>query len=197
MCGDFNSRTGTGDDYVQNDSRDDFIHLPHCYTPDNTDIPPRSILDLTRNNYGKKLIELCIGRELLIINGRTNGDLFGNFTCFKYNGCSTVDYNIISKECLAHVKSFKTLPFHEYSDHRPIALTLEIQELDVTPTTDPLITLSDAPGKFIFDENSKFKYRNTLLSQEYQTKITNFHNKFYHDNEFDVDNDVSDFTHSI
>ena len=53
LCGDFNSRTATDEDFIRNDTKDDFIHLPHCYVPDNTDIVPRSNLDHVRNNYGK------------------------------------------------------------------------------------------------------------------------------------------------
>ena len=31
-----------------------------------------------------------------ILNGHTFGDLVGNFTCFTPNGCSTVNYTIVS-----------------------------------------------------------------------------------------------------
>ncbi len=194
LCGDFNSRTAADEDYIRNDARDDFINLPHCYIPDNPDILARSYLDATRNNYGKKLIDLCIGRGLLIINGRTQGDLFGNFTCLKYNGCSTVDYNIISKECISYVKSFKVLPLHEFSDHRAISLQLTIPDFDNNRNGQILTDLSDAPGKFVFNEISKNKYRETLLSPEYQNKIRDFKDRLYNESKSEVDNAVNDFT---
>ena len=98
LCGDLNARTGTKLDYIPNDSRDAFLNLPNNYVPDPTTIRNRCNLDTKVNNFGKILLDMCIGKSLQIINGRTCGDFFGNFTCLKYNGNSTVDYNIISKE---------------------------------------------------------------------------------------------------
>lgn len=51
---------------------------------------PRNNLELI-NNSGKILLNLCRESGLRILNGRTVGDLQGNFTCITYNGCSVVD----------------------------------------------------------------------------------------------------------
>ena len=90
LCGDLNARTGTKLDYIPNDSRDAFLNLPNNYVPDPTTIRNRCNLDTKVNNFGKILLDMCIGKSLQIINGRTCGDFFGNFTCLKYNGNSTV-----------------------------------------------------------------------------------------------------------
>ena len=43
---------------------------------------------------GKELLELCIGNQLRILNGRRFGNTTGRFTYFKTNGSSVVDYMI-------------------------------------------------------------------------------------------------------
>ncbi len=57
---------------------------------------------------------------------------------------------------------------HKFSDHRAISLTLRISDIVRVCNNDDLVDLSDAPGKFVFDENGKIKYIDTLLSPEYQ-----------------------------
>ncbi len=63
-------------DSIPSDSNDPHIPLPISYTLDNA-INRRNNLDTLTNNYGKCLIDLCIGNNLCIINGRVNGDLLG------------------------------------------------------------------------------------------------------------------------
>ena len=41
-----------------------------------------------------------------ILNGHTFGDLVGNFTCFTPNGCSTVDYTIVSDNVFDQILFF-------------------------------------------------------------------------------------------
>ena len=40
-----------------------------------------------------------------ILNGRTAGDMTGKYTCFKYNGCSVVDYIMVDRN--VHEKVMK------------------------------------------------------------------------------------------
>ncbi len=196
LCGDFNSRTGTQQDYIFNDSCDTLLSLPSNYIPDRSDVPVRCNLDEKVNNYGRKLIDFCIGKRLHIINGRTQGDFFGNFTCLKYNGCSTVDYNIINKDMIEYVKSFQVLQFSELSDHKPLSLELDmnIQEFDIDSDD---ILLSDVPGKYIFNDDSKIKYRNTLLHPETQEKINCFLDNSFSPTLDGIDKAVDEFTNIL
>ena len=36
--------------------------------------------DVSLNGYGEQLIQLCIVSKLMVLNGRTRGDLQGHFT---------------------------------------------------------------------------------------------------------------------
>ncbi len=193
ICGDLNSRTGTKLDHIPFDSRDTFINLPPSYLPDSDTIKKRCNLDSTVNNYGKKLLDICIGNALQIINGRTCGDFFGNFTCLKYNGNSVVDYNIISKDAGDIVSSFEVLPLFDLSDHKPLSLELYVKDRP-QPTIQPDIPLSEAPGKFIFDIESKRKFIDTLLLPTTQQRFQLFKDKRYVTNVEDVENATKDFT---
>lgn len=62
-----------------------------------------------------------------IINGRTLGDLTGNFTCYKRNGNSVVDYVIRSENLLNKVTAFKVKHITDFSDHCQLSLTLNIK----------------------------------------------------------------------
>jgi hypothetical protein len=46
--------------------------------------------------YGKNILELCIGSQLRILNGRTIGDSSGKATYFNYNGVTINDYCLCS-----------------------------------------------------------------------------------------------------
>jgi hypothetical protein len=51
----------------------------------------KSSIQIT-NTYGKNILELCIGSQLRILNGRTIGDSSGKATYFNYNGVTINDY---------------------------------------------------------------------------------------------------------
>ncbi len=196
LCGDFNSRNGLMQDYIPNDSYDTYTNLPSDYNPDSSEIPLRCNLDEGVNNYGKRLIDFCIGKRLHIINGRTNGDFFGNFTCLKYNGCCTVDYNIINKDMCDYVHSFRVLPFHELSDHRPLSLELDM-DIRCDNACNNNIALGDVPGKFVFNEESKNRYIDTFFQPETQKKLNNFLNSSFPHTVDGIDNAVDKFTEII
>ena len=110
---------------------------------------PRKNLDHKRtNNSGKMLLEICKESSLRIINGRTTGDLYGKHTCIKftYNGCSVVDYTIVSQELLNCISIFQVDKFTALSNHCPIVCSLcDHCNYDICRQSklDPL------PGKFI------------------------------------------------
>ena len=106
MIGDFNSRTGQSPDYVLNDSTylnnfsDNYI-LPINYSVDQ--ILKRNNQDQICNAQGTNLLHLCIAAKLRILNGRYVGDSLGYFTCLTANGCSSVDYSIVSESLTSSI----------------------------------------------------------------------------------------------
>ena len=90
LCGDFNSRIGQKTGMIR-DLSTDFVPLPDDYEPDS--FLPRNSLDSITNTSGTHFLNLVKHNQLTILNGRTLGDLVGNFmTSIQKNGCSVIDY---------------------------------------------------------------------------------------------------------
>ena len=75
-------------------------------------------------SQGKTLMNILIGKDLRILNGRTIGDSLGNFTTFKNGNVSVNDYGIVSGNIMDTVEFFFVLPQSFYSDHSEIVLTI-------------------------------------------------------------------------
>ena len=110
--GDFNCRVGLLADYVEEDNNLYGNRDPKQIV--DNQFANRYSQDKTINSLGRNLIDLYPTRQLKIMNGRTLGDLTGNFTCYKRNGNSVVDYVICSENLLIkslHLKSNISLTF--------------------------------------------------------------------------------------
>ena len=55
----------------------------------------RNSFDNELNSHGKRLLEICKGADLRILNGRVSGDSLGRVTFRGKNGVSVVDYAVI------------------------------------------------------------------------------------------------------
>ena len=127
LLGDLNARTGTLEDTLTPSCFTDCSNeLEEPFNVDITKIPARNNTDHTLNAYGKPFIELVQTSGLIILNGRTIGDIFGSPTCIQRNGVSVVDYVCTSPGLLNKVRYFKVGPLCQYSDHRPLSLALSI-----------------------------------------------------------------------
>ena len=63
--------------------------------------------DSVKNRYGNRVLNLCKGNDLFIINGRIGNDKgIGNLTC---KNSSVVDYIILSVDLFKHIVNFKYL----------------------------------------------------------------------------------------
>lgn len=124
LCGDMNSRTGEICDFIQCDSDNNRYPLPDNYCFDN--FRNRQSYDKVILKQGRRLVNACINNNLYILNGRTLGDVHGNYTCFTYNGCSTVDYIICSKVLFKHVIYMKVNKLTVYSDHCSIEMKISL-----------------------------------------------------------------------
>ena len=81
--------------------------------------------DKAVNSYGRSLTDICSTSQLCILDGRTEGDRFANFTCFAYNGCNTVDYAITSNGLFSDVIYFTVHRLSLLSNHFPISFALK------------------------------------------------------------------------
>ena len=90
LCGDFNSRIGSSPDYIEGvDS-----------------LPPRSVLDFSKNSYGDFFLDFLLGANMCVVNGRGQVD---DFTSISQNGASVVDFCVVPYENIAQIQEFKVL----------------------------------------------------------------------------------------
>ena len=110
----------------------------------------RNSEDCTVNDRGRKLLDFVSETDLEILNGSTLGDIFGRYTCLKYNGSSVVDYTMVSSTIKQFVDHFKVLNFTNLSDHRP---TICRFKANITPKANKVkISFSEPPPKYIWDQ---------------------------------------------
>ena len=69
-------------------------------------------------------MEIINSNNLVIANGRKFGDLTGDFTWLKYNGCSVVDFCIASWKLYDCIQNFYVNEFTHLSDHCPVTCTI-------------------------------------------------------------------------
>ena len=118
LQGDFNAYTQP--DYVVADETNHPNLEDEQYIFDNS--MPRNNLDPKRiNNSGKFLLDICKETGLRILNGRSVGDLYGRNTCITYNGCSLVDYTLVSISLMNVIGCFEVGDFTIFSNHCPIS----------------------------------------------------------------------------
>ena len=174
LCGDLNARTGSQPDAI---FEDDKLYLPlgDNYSIDKN-ITKRMSKDSTVDGRGKQLLDLCIGQQLRILNGRAFGDIFGNFTCYNYHGSSTVDY-VIASECL-----LEKILYFEVSDFLPTLSDTHCKlswaisaNLSSARNQEPYRTHALLPN-FKWNEESAEKFMQELLSTDSRSNLSNFNN---------------------
>ena len=95
--------------------------LPANYLIDNKHLLQIAAIHQVTNEYGNNLLDMCIGSQLRIMNGRTIGDTSAKTTYHDHNGSSIDDYCICSADFMGSIRYFKVLDFDAaFSDHWPI-----------------------------------------------------------------------------
>ncbi len=120
ICGDLNSRRGQlidyhenipgtegGLNYIDEYAKNVLNTVQDCFSRDNC-----------INEYGRKLIDFCKSSGYRIMNGRL-GDVpnTGDFTCYKGNGASLVDYLLGKPSSMSMVKEFSNITKQVYLGH--------------------------------------------------------------------------------
>ena len=163
LQGDFNARCSNLQDAVifskYFSENNDIIDIP---TNSDPNIPKRNSSDTVSNTRGKKLIDLCIMSDLNIVNGRKNGDLFGEKTCFRWNGSSLIDLVICSSSLFTTISYLQVGEFLPWlTDHCPVSFSLNVNIMVMQSTK---IKLSEVPGKFLWDTEATKHFEITLQS---------------------------------
>jgi len=119
LTGDFNARTGTLPDYVENDLAN-YRPLPDQYQVDQ--LLSRYSKDQVTIENEKELVDLCISANLHIITGWLYYDAqIGNFTCCLYWGNSACSW-LCSAE--SWTQSFSVQSHTIFSDHCALTFSL-------------------------------------------------------------------------
>ena len=132
-------------------------------------IPLRNSKDIISSDRGEKLVNLCMMSDLHIVNGRKNGDLFGEKTCFRWNGSSLIDLVICSSSLFSSITFLQVgelLPW--MTDHCPVTISINLSYIS---KIESYIKLVDMPEKFIWKSGSKIRYENVLQSKWFCEKI--------------------------
>ena len=154
--GDFNCRVGLLPDYVEEDNN--FYGNGDPEQIIDNQFANRYSQGKTINSLRRNLIDLCLTRQLKIINGRTLGDLTGKFTCYKGNGNSVGDYIICSENLLHKVIAFKIKHITNFSDHCQLSLTIDIKaKNNKKEIALKSKNLQKGKPKYIWNEDSKHK----------------------------------------
>ncbi len=122
------------------------------------------------NNFGRQLIDIVEETNLVILNGRTLGDLCGCKTCHKYNGSSTVDYIIVSLDIWSKVLTFKIPDQVWYTDHCPMSVLIQIKS--------PMWKIMSAEKlnhhtNYLWKENSAEKVKSILQDPDIIKQLNN------------------------
>ena len=131
----------------------------------------RSNVDKIINAHGKKLIELCKISGFEIQNGRNN--LSEGFTCYRYNGQSTVDYLLSSNENSKLIKNFQVQSRTVDSDHCSLTFSLPAKE-KTNPSKTLGIKKKKQTNRYKWDKSRVNEYHENLASENSKARAEEF-----------------------
>jgi hypothetical protein len=109
---------------------------------------------------------------MIILNGRTPGDLYGNFTYHEAGMSSALDLSIVSLNLLKDVVYFKVLDPVWFSDHCPISTEIKVQIQNSLQMTTAMH--GKAFFKYIWNAESEDKFKSGLRKVTHQAKLSSF-----------------------
>lgn len=132
LLGDFNARCGNMLDVAvvtppdQLLGHSDFMH--HHLEPVAYNCPQRHTRDTTVNAHGRFCIELCQHHNLILANGRVNGDLEGrcSYHSDSREGHSMIDLFLVSPSLLNNITSLVVGEPSPLSDHCTVVASLAL-----------------------------------------------------------------------
>ena len=167
IIGDLNAKIGTLDDTITPDKFDEGFDITIGKPP-----PRRNSQDNAVNARGNEMLDMCKSLDINIINGRKTGDLFGSYTCFKYNGNSVVDYLLTSASLFQQISYFKVGDFLPWlSDHCPIHFTIQICNKFYSSEPHSILPKIKVPKQFIWSSTGRQKFIHTIKTEKFQQKL--------------------------
>jgi hypothetical protein len=134
VIGDLNGRVGKEPDFLRHDNlnrqlNDNIANFIE-YVPDDI-FCDRLTEDLKHPNiFGNRILQLCRSSRLRICNGRF-GESSGKFTFQNKNGCSVIDYMLLSCESFSIVHNFTVGKFTTFSCHAPLFVDIKLKGLSI------------------------------------------------------------------
>ena len=187
IMGDLNARTG--------ESHADYVTLDkYSAVFPNIKPMPRFNMDKETNSYGKCLLELCKHNDLLIANGRSNGDIPGRVTLIHTQCTSTLDYALLSSPLMSKVLYFKVSDPTYLSDHNHITLKLKVNKQH---TIDNTLHFHPIKPGFIWNEISAAQFSSALKSDFCKELRDSFLSKPFPTSQKGINEMGSDLTHLI
>lgn len=168
LMGDLNARVACSPDYIDSDT-DKHLPLDEDYmldSPNRTRYSQDEVID----DRGKHLLEICVGAQIRILNGRKLGDSLGYFTSHQYNGSSVVDYAICSESIFDDITYFKVHSFKgTLSDHCMISFTFRA----CVPTAETATRrLYEIPQQYKWGPDSKLAFEAALTLTATNTRLS-------------------------
>ena len=172
ITGDLNARTGTLDEIFVDPIPDEL----NCFIEANNSTnstKSRQNADNVINSHGKKIIDICRTYNLKILNGRMDGDPYGNFTYYDASlGASTVDYSICNQSFYNYINNFMTLPQNELSDHCKI-VTVVNGLLEADSTSNDSYEWKQLEKTYAWNDDFKDRFIKFLEKAEIETNEIN------------------------
>ena len=173
--GDFNARVGLGVDFDGSDIGEDLL-LQSTGTAPVIDINPRCSTDTAPpNRLGEALLHLCVVSGLIIMNGRTHGDMHGA-TTFYADGMdrkSVIDYVLASPDILnSPGVSLLVTPKHDCPlrpggkkfDHMPITTCIPAAYFGQVKDMPTIHTAGTPTSKHTWRDAYSQKYMSVMKS---------------------------------
>ena len=169
LIGDMNARISNIIDYTTIDNKE----IKNSLIEENHPKINRNNCDIQINKEGLKLIDLCKSFDLMILNGRTSGDYWGNFTHYNKNkGASTVDLSIASCKIFENINNFRVMPQLDLTDHCKIITQIDNIRIPDNSTKTETYNWLKLPNRYKWNENYANIFKETLYSEKIEKLIT-------------------------
>ncbi|VDI50111.1 Hypothetical predicted protein, partial [Mytilus galloprovincialis] len=195
VIGDLNGRVGIEPDFIVEDTLDkhlldtiDFI----SYVSD-VKITDRLSEDLKApNGFGRRILDICKSTGLRICNGRF-GTESSKYTFQNKNGCSLIDYMLISQDNIfTFIKALTVKDFNMFSCHAPLSVELYLN-VD-TKINDQCTCIKSVLNRVKWNEGFKDGLVNDMLTnvQKFDDLMLNLT-----EHENDIDKCVGDLNNLL
>ena len=163
LLGDMNARTRRAQEYIDTHQSSRQPTEVWGIEPDTHTLNERQNMDVGSNGFGVPFINLCRKNELIILNGRTNGDRRGMFTSFQKRGHSLVDYAVAAAALVPSIPLFVVGALQgDLSDHAPISMKLRVSRNSSHPPPSAVDT-GNHLQKVIWQDDAPVQFKKSLM----------------------------------